>query len=115
MTKINSGKTNSVASNQKEMKKAAEHELTEEADVQAQIYSIAILLTGCADDAQQVVEEVTFALQAEQPENNETLETRVHRLTYDSALLKLLNQVNTRSSKLEEATNKILNTSNYLA
>lgn len=128
MTKVNSLVTNKSTGKKKSGRvdnrgvnnHSAQHESVmedevSESDLHAQIYSIAILLTGCADDAQQVVDEVTFALQLEQTENNETLETRVHRLTYDSALIKLLNQVNRKSSKLEEATNKILTTNNYLA
>lgn len=84
-------------------------------DWQDKIYSIAILLTGCADDAQQVVDEVMQALQAESSEHNETLETRVHRLAYDSSLVKLLGQVDAKTSKLEEASNNILTASNFLS
>ena len=79
------------------------------------IFTIAILLTGCADDAQQVVDEVMLALQTEASEPNETLETRVHRLAYDSSLVKLLGQVDRKTSKLEEASKNILTASNFLS
>lgn len=88
------------------------------------IHSIAILLTGCFEDAEEIVEqvfhEITFnhAEQYKQQclseHNSETMEALIHRLTYDASLHRLLIQVDNHAADLEDTGDQILKTQKYL-
>ena len=76
------------------------------------VFSIAILLTGCADDAEQVAKEVMDSLlehnYSEQNYNIKKLEEKIHKLAYDASISRLFNQVKSKTRDLENTSNNLL-------
>lgn len=83
-------------------------------DYRSKIYSVAVLLTGSVEDAEEVVDEVFKTVCSEGHLAKEAIESLIHRLTYDASLAKLLEQVDNRAAELEETSSKILDIPTYL-
>jgi len=84
------------------------------------IHSIAILLTGSVEDAEEVVEEVfeevSFNLGDLNTKGYESdkMNSLIHRLTYDASLKKLLIQVDGHAADLVDTSSQILEKQKYL-
>jgi len=82
------------------------------------VYSIAILLTGCADDAEFVAQEVMESLSefnyTNQDYNITKFEEKIRKLAYDASIERLFNQVKSKAENLEDAGNNILEKQNYI-
>ena len=82
------------------------------------VFSIAILLTGCADDAELVAQEVMESLSehnySEQNYNIKKLEEKIHKLAYDASISRLFNQVKSKTKDLENTSNSLLEKQNYI-
>lgn len=79
------------------------------------IYSIAILLTGSIEDAEDVVDEVFEKITYNLTEiSHDDIEASIHKFTYDASLFKLLHQVEDRAADLENTGAEILKLPTYL-
>ncbi len=82
------------------------------------VYSIALLLTGSANAAEFVAQEVMESLSeykyTNQDYNITKFEEKIRKLAYDASIESLFNQVKSKAKDLEDSSNNILEEQNYL-